>query len=1604
MKQLSPIQKVPTHMPLSPARTALRSRTLLITALCMTVGTWQVHHLNAAETTPAITAASLSVSTGSGRRVFWRGEVIDVLVRAPLVTEARAEVTLSSSHGASWIVFTGTLKPVAGSAAIMLRLPTTMLGDDDFTVTLRLGTQIASTTVQVRDGQADSAGMFVDGPTADLPMQRMTWLAPLVRQTTRMDIMTMPLMGVTPYAGSAAPLWQQTVNGFDTMMAGRMLYWIQDSSRPTSFVPPYSAPTTHGEYTRRLLLDSVLYGRFPAYAGQVFDYDPTGYAVDQGKFLTGYWGWNDLVPDVLAYFSQSREALRAEFTAATGLKPPSSSEIMRLGAALGFAEAIGFIDSATERWSVQIAARSLKLGDAELAELKSRCQSWFAYLTGMNKRRYAAYMAAQKPFDPNLAYTTCNTINHCAPRDGGNHPTSYEPLDVRFVQVWDDQAGNPEHIYETALAATLLGAHRRADQPLWVVPHLGYNGSHFRNMMLAVGRGSSAAGCLLEGGTITELEKAGGGASDKIREMAMAGQFIQRLGGAIAQARPVQRVGMLYSERQIAMTPYAQGAIDGWYKIMFVLARAGLTPYPITENMLASGLPGELEAIVVVNQSEALPDAALKGLEAFAARGGSVLMDTQSTVAWPFATRSASLDVPRRDAGHPFNATAPVDRNDASVSELRRLAAERGPKLRALLQPQVSSLALDSVGSEASAMELRGGEATFVAVANDAYLDLAELFSRDEKRRPEYPLIFTEHGYGVLGSWLPLHAELIVGPKVPTGAAIYDTLTRTRVTLEDRLGSRRVSCDLSSIMGRFYAIYPRPVGAGVLSATQRVEAGADVVCRYQVHDAEGKTLAAVVPVELTLSAADGTVRRTLYRATNAQGVLDERIPTSAGDAAGTNSLSVRQQLDGQGVTLPITVAAAKPVQAAVAPLITVRDPQAIRRWLAGKPEILVLVRDEAGKAIAAQAVAAIAKLGGTARIWEKPPTETYTLGYTVHDADQPANARVERGEALGRVQFRNGKEQVNSNIYCSPVPGWRIAKPVLLLGTLADSSNDVVADVAASGLLWNDGATAQVGGALVQWVPQLFGRESDALVVLGADAAGLAAAVQALADLPASDPVVDGVRQARSRRLQSNGIGALQAVEKTLSKAEVTASKSVTLPAAANGERASGLSVNQVQVWNDSLIVDLGRWGNGAAVIDAKGQASVLPLFLSGSVRVGKSLIFAQSGPLTVAYDGSGKPRWKALSELKLVQPGTDIAVVESEKKFFSIAADGIATECAVPAPEAPKTALTPSSLPPSDLGEGTQFRTSSSGKMVLAWRPEHGQDRVQILNVATKQVTSVTHHTLCLRHAVFSADEHSLALGGVDGDVLIVGVDGTRIAAVAAGPAAMPFALPTGGFAIASTDGRLTMTNAAGTIVRSVDLSAITVGANPEQQYRAIRETPLVPLAPVPDALAPEAFSRFFAYVKGEGDDLRKITMGEQKEWQFVWYPVVQGGVSFPQARTYTMTLSGCAKYLDDKPNNQPFWDDILALRAKTVVNDRPAPFFRVLIDGKQVGEIKPHGGVLKPLATTIIDQGFVQWQPKPEEITTFTGTFEAPAGIHLLAIEAVNLEDCVITNKGLK
>lgn len=1265
----------------------------------------------------------------------------------------------------------------------------------------------------------------------------------------------------------------------------------------------------------------------------------------------------------------------------------------------------------------------------------------------LNARRYTGYLESLRGLDPTLAHSTANTINHCTPRGGGYHPGSYAPLDFRFVSVWDDQGGAPEHIYETILAAAFLNGNRRPGQPLWidtVFNMRGMPGVHFRNSLMLAGLGAQGTGYSFEMGSSLSYGDRGrnmlAANSPQSQEAALSGRLIRQFGGVLAAATPSPRVGLLYSKRQIAMTPYAQSYTDGMFKILYVLAHIGLPPALVTEEMLAGAapLPETLDAVLVLGQNEALPPAALQGLEAFAGRGGRVIADTGSAVTWPFLERSAALDVPFRDLGHPYNALTPYNRGDTTVSDMRTLAATRGPQLRALLQDAIQQVPLDTSDTDVAVCTLSGGQAQFVTVANDSMLDLKQLFSDEAKRNgtEERFIYYSEHGRQATSSWMPLTASLRLSPRLGADTAIYDLFARARVQPVRRGGARAIACDLTAMPGRMFAIYPVPVGAGALAARQQLTAGEPVTVRYQATDSRGAALAAVVPVELTLRTPQGEPLLTLYRATRADGVLTEELPTGAFMAIGDYRVEARQLLDGSGAALPVKVQAGETPRAAVAAAAAVRDPAAVRKFLDGKPELVVPVFDPALLPAAERVVAGLKKQGVAARLWQEPKTVTYAVGYAVAPEDQPNNTAVDRGEAIGRVRFENQRDHINANFYGSAFTGYRFGKPVLLLGT--PGKNPVLDAVKASGLPWSDSATETPGGALVQWLPQALSRDADTLIVAAADLAGLDAGIAALLNPPANDPVTDGVRMARQRVLRGRG---LPLDAPPIAANGLTGTGRVELSPQALGERFSMVSVTDVQPMGERLVAALGRYGQNVAVVNPDGGVTLLPAVAANYLSLkacGRRVIVTGDHGLTTAWSPSGEQLWNAVGDFKALLPSDDV-VVESRKTLYRVSPDGKSVVSPDPPPEPTKPAAVYKAEVVTERTHGQatlkgarvvdtrsgqeiagfalttekpvnwkaewivqqRFAESADGELLVAYRCDAQNRAVQIYRHSTGKVTTVSLPAEPLCGVAIAADARQVALAGEAGAVLVVSPEGATLGECRAGAYPRLFALPNGGFAIGSSDGLLTVVGADAKVARAIDLDRETVRANrqPDAVYAGYRGAKWLSWFEPPQAAGQLPLTNFRFHLRDREGTLQMVTWPAGKTVDFRWCDAVQGPVVFPRAGSYKVTVKAAAKYFDDLPMNQPGWDPILKIRDQVVRNERPTPVFTLYLNGKPIGTAMPEGGALKSFKTERITKGWAKLDPKPEEITTFTGTIEAPAGSGQLAIAPTGMTDCWMT-----
>ncbi len=1527
------------------------------------IGLTMAAHGGEADATPAA-----RLVTGSGRAVFWRGEVVVLSFTSPAAEAAPTRITLTRADGpAAQTIYTGSTRVAGERTDLHLCLSTRRLGRGAYRATAAAGERTATVDFRIRDVILPSPGMVID----DNGRPGVAANADLAGLTAFVDYMS------SDATHSAFRRSREALNAFfDRLTHHQMLHWIQDSTRPMSFSPPHSSAEHHGEYARRMVLMDAALMQYPNFGGQLFDYDPTGFYTD-ARHLVSYWRWGDLVDDLQAYMKRMGEALHDNFRSQTDLESPTRDELLSFAAAIGAAEAMGYIDQPTRVMAYEIASRAKPLPEAQMASLKKRLHAWFAYLMDLNRRRYVDYMDALDRLDPSLAHATSNTLGHNGLRDGHHYASSYRPCDFRYVSVWNDQAGNPEYPFQTPYAAVLLNQERDLRQPLWVgtVFNKQMNGHHFRNSLLLAAFGGQGTGYSFEIGNSQAALASGmlNSNSPRNREVELSGRLMRRFGDLFRQARFRPRVGILASETQAHIRPPRQVIVDGQWKLMYLLAHSNLPPAFVTERAIVEGKADDLDVLLVQHQTEALPDAVEAKLAAFVAQGGRVLTDTATTVQWDFAERSAALDLPFRDLGHPYNTATPYNRHDNSVATLRDLLQERGPKLRALLMPVRRNLAVDCSDPEVLLSELDGGAGRFVLAVNESRLDFAELFDFRQKRSSAYQKLLIGHGDGLVTSWTPRRAALVVDERYATGGAVYDLFQRTRLDPVRRGGAHMIEADLASTTGRILALYPAPVGAGALQATQTVEAGAPVEAVYRAAAANGEALAAVVPLRVRLHGPDGTVLAELFRATTSAGIANVRVPTGALGPQGDHTLEVIQLLDGQGVRLPLTVAEPAPVQAAPAPSVAVRDPGGIKAFLDSGPELVVPVFDAALRSLADKVVAGLKKRGVNARLWQDPPLTTYTLSYNPQGEGADANAKVRAGEAIGKVAFRNRKHHVNGNFYGSALTGFRYGGPILLLGT--KGQNEVLDGVLASRVLWTDASTSAPGRGLVQRIPYLLDRDAgdDTLVVCGADEAGLEAAVDALLALPDTDPVTAGVRTTRTRILRGRGLPLdwqPPAVE-----AKLSATDAATVAPQAAQEAFGIVAIRDVCEVGDRLAVRLGRGASSLALVDANGGVTPLASVATRTrLHRGESILVSTTGHMVFAYDQDGAPLWRAVGGFHSILPGTDTVVVTYEGGTFAVEPDATSRKLEA-APE----------------GKATQPEQT-----LLIKKRGLGIDAVKPYVPATDRTVTFGLETRYLTDAAISADEQTVAVCGMEGGVRLLDLAGEEKAALAVGRYPRLWALAGGGFAVASADGCLTVIDSQGEKRFTADVAAATLP--PAEVYARLRAAPLLTWTNPQKAMDEIDLSRFFWYLKNEKDELVMVNWRNRgKALDFRWFDAASAEIRFPESRTYAVTVSAAAKYYDQEPMSQPNWGAFVKMRQAVMTEaDRTETFFKVYVNGTFAGRLDPEGGELKPFVTEKIKEGWATLKPKPEEMTTFTGTIEAKAGAAQVSIEAVGMTDC--------
>ncbi|HEY3322651.1 MAG TPA: hypothetical protein VGP72_19505 [Planctomycetota bacterium] len=1094
----------------------------------------------------SLTVAATDVTLPLERTAYFAGERVPIFLRADA-----AEVTLDAVNA------DGPTRVFAGKPGLVL-LDTTRLAAGDYRLELRAGdapapvasvprvtivSPLRRSVASLQDEAAPPSPQF-DGRKKYTPEERAEIAAKHwdgVAQTLRESGIGAVFSLGSDDTGPQASL--------DTLARTGTIMLCNPDTRPTSFFPTRNAPEELDSMSQRLIHAAQANGRFPNFGGFCYGWDTTGYAIGGRRGLMTYWGWGENEKPLRSYIERIDAQMIDIFRKRTGMEPVSEGEYIAYILSLKRPEFGTMIDLPTKQWLEEISKYAKPMADGGTgsrqqteaargtetrAQFEKRLDAWSAYLMSMYGEVYGAFNENLRSVSPSFRNTSSVQVDHCAVRYGQYFPAAYAPLDFQYQSTWNDQIGGPDYAYQWLLTAGLLEMNRGA-RPTWLSNAIAtahgraaYPGKFTRVAAHGLAWGVTGIGFACEGfsnllgGMNRETNwvnmKGKSGAAD-----VLAGrEFLERFACLAINGRGDHGVGILFSKSQFQRQHVTMGFGEPHYKMFVALTRLGTTPRFVTEEELAADRPLSVKALVVLGQTFPVSAEAMAGIEHFVKGGGQVLVDGNTTVAFP-SVQKFEADLPFTQPGKPFNWAAPnMAAGDNDTLMFERWYRANAEKLFNLLWTTCGGQLHNNFG--ATLAQIHGGQdAKYVIAVNDSHI-------------------------ATQADWRQLQGGVMVSSFYEGGAslgigALYD-LNEEKSLGEKALGGS--PCDLSATTARMYGILKRPAKSIELSAKQVLNAGDDLVLSVRLLDKDKQTIRAVVPFHISVLRPDGKVFQEFYRGTTREGTLAMSIPLPANAPAGEWKLTVRCQLDGQTATLPVKVSAAKVDFATnYEDSVLVHGGSAIEPLLKRGQKLVVPIFDSpqaaALKTAAEKMKAVLEPLGVEVEVRSGPNVSAYVLGYEPTEAEKTENAKADRGESFGKIK----RKTTNRNDWFAALTGWRFGLPVVLLdlrgvapasvpagkggattaGRDAGATNPLAEALDAAGMLWPR-ATSEfpgAGRAVVHGIHWAFAPRVNAIVIQACDEQGLLAGVEALPKLP-TDFLSGSVAAVREQLWRERGV------------------------------------------------------------------------------------------------------------------------------------------------------------------------------------------------------------------------------------------------------------------------------------------------------------------------------------------------------------------------------------------------------------------------------------------------------------------------------------------------
>lgn len=436
-----------------------------------------------------------------------------------------------------------------------------------------------------------------------------------------------------------------------------------------------------------------------------------------------------------------------------------------------------------------------------------------------------------------------------------------------------------------------------------------------------------------------------------------------------------------------------------------VLRRAGYAAHVLHENLLSSGVLRRYRVLCIVGQTAGFPAPIRDALADFVRQGGMVLCDRSSSVRIEGAVGlGVDLGAHRLRAFALRNerlARQAASQREASVCatnlHLNEIWREAVPPVKAALALTRARPVVTSDSVDLSVERHRSGDSELIMVLNGA-----ERYPTNVPTDGEYPRYNpapARHTYTLQG--------------IPPGASVWcieglgwGTVGRLPAP------SAPITADFAAGEMKLYFVVPATPRA--IELTARIDDGRlAVAAALQGHSLLGilgRRVSAPWPLQVTIWGPDHNPLYGLHRSTDRDGRYAEALPLGMNAAAGSYSVAVASPVGNLKAEARAQSAVGRVLATTVTGAVCVVDREAIRGFLAGRPEVTVVhandvqrrVAEDLAAALSARGVQAEARpeVGLLAKVSYPRVLDPYVTVYTLGGGEKPAPGEVRERLAL----------------------------------------------------------------------------------------------------------------------------------------------------------------------------------------------------------------------------------------------------------------------------------------------------------------------------------------------------------------------------------------------------------------------------------------------------------------------------------------------------------------------------------------------------------------------------------------------------------------------------